>query len=119
MAYLSSRGWLGIGVGVVLIAMIGGVVWMMRGAQPTPPQEVLSSRSPEQLRADWREGVDEALREYDATQNAARAKQMLLSLRVPADARERHLALVSAFEALSQGAAQGPARLEQARAGYR
>lgn len=119
MARLSSRGWLGLGFGIVFVAVLGGVVWMMRGSQPTQPQAVLSSRSPERLRADWREGVDTALREYDATQNAAQAKQTLLMLRVPTESREQHLALVLAFEALIQGAAQGPDRLERARAEYR
>ena len=78
----------------------------------------LQEQSPEELEATWRQSVDATLTAYDVSKNAAQAKQALLQARVPAEARETHLALVLAFEALVQVSPDGDARLAQARENY-
>ncbi len=108
------------GVLAVLVACVCIGAWWIgeRSASSVSIPEV-QELSPEELERAWRQSVDALLATYDETQNAAQAKQALLQARVPAEARETHLALVLAFEALVQGAsAESEARLGQAREQY-
>lgn len=66
----------------------------------------------------WRAGVFAVLEAYDEKHDAAAARDALVALRVPGQARDTHLALVLAFSSLADGDASATARLEEARAAF-
>ncbi len=70
---------------------------------------------PTVLSQEWQRSVTEILGEYDRTADARAAKERLLTVRVPANGRDVHLALYLAFNALSESRPEGKTKLATAR----
>ena len=71
---------------------------------------------PSVLQAEWRANVSGILADYDQTRDARTARDRLLAVRVPADARDLDLALYLALNALTNSETDGAAKLAAARA---
>ena len=85
-----------------LMAAVAGGVILYRHRVGLPPQTERHQTSPEELRLEWSSSVNGVIREYTQDKNAIKARDQLLSLKVPAEKREEHLALVLALEAFIQ-----------------
>lgn len=109
LVFLVLLGLLLIGVGFAIYR----VLHRLPDAPMAPP-----ARTQEEIRADWSRGVQDALAEYDRTQDATKARDALLRLSVREADQSTHLALVLAFQGLIDRRANAAAALDQARRSF-
>jgi hypothetical protein len=101
---------------IVAALLLGGVAfgsWKVseRWGHPAGPAVV----DPAELHAQWAEGTAATLTQFDQDQDAAKARDALLALRVNAADKDLHQELVFAFEAWATQASGAEARLQTAR----
>lgn len=101
------------GIGVCLIITIVGLITYRYYAPATTPT-TQAQRSSEEIRQAWESGVTDIVQVYSREKNAVQARDRLLTLTVPSDKREQHLALVLALEAMIQRRTDADERWERA-----
>ncbi len=107
---------------LVILGLLFILFVVQRGFFRPPSSEGAASRSntrtAAQLSQGWRSEVQAILRQYDQDQNASKAREALLGLTVAREDQAKHLALVLAFNALSERQPKADELLAQARDGF-
>lgn len=86
--------------------------------EPTAAAPAAVPVDPMVLAEEWQRSVVAILEDYDRTADARAAKERMLTVRVPANGRDAHLALYLAFNALSESRPDGKTKLAAARAAF-
>lgn len=107
---------------IIFVCLLAAIISIWQKVKPSPQSQPAApvytlppERPPEQIRLEWKQGVEGVLAAYDQDQNASKARDALLNLSVTNEEKSAHLELVLAFQAAVDKKPTATSDLQKAR----